>query len=151
MCILEWCNYNKHMYMHMLLVHLLAMCYSTNITTLRCIFLSLVLAPGGSDYRQRYNDDRSERYQRSPSPPSHPNPTLDKLCATPGCSNLHEKVNGQKYCDECLQALLQSSGQNVPKEQQCKEPTCRRKKAPQRMGYCEKCYEDRYLMGGDYH
>ena len=74
---------------------------------------------------------------------------VEKLCATPGCSNLHEKTNGQKYCDNCLLALLQSSGQNVPKEQQCKEPTCRRKKAPQRMGYCEKCYEDSYLMGAD--
>ena len=76
----------------MLLVHLCAMCYSTNITTLRCIFLSLVLASGGSDYRQRYNDDRSERYQRSPSLPSHQNPPgrgADvrgvKTCSVGGC------------------------------------------------------------------
>ena len=60
---------------------------------------------------------------------------------------LYKEVKKCKFlCDDSFFFLVAMTGP-IPKEQLCKEPTCCRKKAPQRMGYCEKCYEDRYLIG----
>jgi hypothetical protein len=97
----------------------------------------------GSNYSDQHNTGRSGRSDTNP-----PSATPDgKLCATPGCSNYRIEKQNNVYCDDCIQALLHSSGQNIPEDQQCKDPTCRRRKAPHRMGYCETCYELRYLVG----
>ena len=74
---------------------------------------------------------------------------ISRLCGTSGCSNFRSEKQDNLYCDACMhkQVLLHWYGQIVPKKHQCKDPTCRRKKAPFRMGYCDNCYEKRYLVG----
>ena len=87
---------------------------------------------------------------------------LSKKCVFSNCGKATDPASGGKLCfDHFAKALdgklpgfdlsqiTSKQEENVPKKQQCKEQICQRKKAPQRMGYCEKCYEDRYLMGGD--
>ena len=96
----------------------------------------------GSNYSDQHNTGRSGHSDRNP-PSAAP---VDKLCGTPGCSNFRGANQDSIYCDECMQALLHSSGQNIPKAEQCKAPDCRRKKAIHRMGYCDNCYEARYLV-----
>ena len=73
-----------------------------------------------------------------------------KICKTPGCAHYPMK-NG--YCYDCyynIQKTTEGGGDYATEGNRCKEPSCRRRPIPQRLGYCEQCYEARYLVGGDF-
>lgn len=70
-----------------------------------------------------------------------------KICKTPGCGE-HPKING--YCYDCYANIQRTTGGGeFPTDgNRCKEPTCGRRPTPLRLGYCEQCYEARYLVAG---
>ena len=74
-------------------------------------------------------------------------PRQKSICKTAGCGDL-PIING--YCKDCHDNIVRTTrgGGDFPEGQRCKAPTCRLRATPQRLGYCEQCYEIRYLVGG---
>lgn len=70
------------------------------------------------------------------------------ICKTAGCS---EYPHTDGYCHDCYYNIWRTRGRGEipPDGNRCKGSACMRRPTPNRLGYCEQCYEARYLVGGE--